>query len=273
MAASDTDLENFRRYLNQFERDCQADQDVDDALANEDSALNLGMETPRTVASTPRFASRPVSRGAPSPAPDVYADVWAQRDDKVRLGASIRRRRSPPPSKLARRGAPRDMDCGICFEDATMPCRTLCCGSVFCMEHIADWLHGNDGGADSRCPSCGAVCSLSTSLAREPGLHVPIPHPPPPYPTPLHTSPLSPSPPSESSLSSDHDQSGPGFSDGDTEASPVRHAPPKTLSAAVREPDFAANMVGKLLSIAALIIFYYVILNKSAPPADADVVL
>ena len=33
----------------------------------------------------------------------------------------------------------------------------------------------------------------------------------------------------------------------------------------------ALNMVGKLLSIAALIIFYYVILNKSAPAADVEV--
>ncbi|KAL1690304.1 hypothetical protein GGG16DRAFT_125796 [Schizophyllum commune] len=273
MAATDADLENFRRYLNQFERGCQQDSDVEDAIASEESPLNLGMETPRTVASTPRFASRPVSRGAPSPAPDVYGNVWTQqRDDKALLTSSIRRRRSPTPSKLGRRVASRDTDCGICFEDATMPCRTLCCGSTFCVQHIADWLHGDD--ADSRCPSCGAVCAVSTSLARDPGLHLPIPNPPPPYLTPLHTSPLPPSPPSDadSSSESDHDQSGPGFSDGDTtDGSPVRRSPPKTLSAAFREPDFAANMVGKLLSIAALIIFYYVILNKSAPAAEVEV--
>ncbi|TRM64123.1 hypothetical protein BD626DRAFT_493853 [Schizophyllum amplum] len=268
---ADTDLENFRRYLSQYERGCataEPDSEVEEALQHEDSPLNLGMETPRTVASTPRFALTPrsaSSRGAPSPAPEVYGDVWARRDTKeANLAGSIRRRRqSAFKAKITR-----ETDCGICFEDATMPCRTLCCGALFCMDHIAEWLHGDE--SESRCPSCGAICSLSTSLAREPGLHLPIPQPPPPYPTPLPPSSGASSEASSDSDHSDHDQTGPGFSEGDDEASPVRRASPKTLSAAVREPDFAANMAGKLLSIAALLIFYYVILSKNAPAPDPE---
>ena len=100
--------------------------DMEDALANEESPLNLGMETPRTVASTPRFASRPVSRGAPSPAPDVYGNVWTQqRDDKALLTSSIRRRRSPTPSKLGRRIASRDTECGIWCVSPSLPTQLL----------------------------------------------------------------------------------------------------------------------------------------------------
>ncbi|KIM41150.1 hypothetical protein M413DRAFT_28215 [Hebeloma cylindrosporum] len=51
-----------------------------------------------------------------------------------------------------------DRDCGICFEYAVVPCRTLCCGKIFCTEHLADWLHGPN--AEGRCPNCENACSL-----------------------------------------------------------------------------------------------------------------
>ncbi|PPR00546.1 hypothetical protein CVT26_009878 [Gymnopilus dilepis] len=51
-----------------------------------------------------------------------------------------------------------DRDCGICFEYAVRPCRTLCCGKIFCTEHLADWLHGPN--AEGRCPNCENPCSL-----------------------------------------------------------------------------------------------------------------
>ncbi|KAK7049289.1 hypothetical protein VNI00_005890 [Paramarasmius palmivorus] len=55
-----------------------------------------------------------------------------------------------------------DRDCGICFEIAVSPSRTLCCGKLFCYEHICDWLHG--AGSDGRCPACGTHCSVDTGV-------------------------------------------------------------------------------------------------------------
>ncbi|KAF8891567.1 hypothetical protein CPB84DRAFT_1783966 [Gymnopilus junonius] len=37
------------------------------------------------------------------------------------------------------------------FEYAVVPCRTLCCGKIFCTEHLADVR---------RCPNCENACSL-----------------------------------------------------------------------------------------------------------------
>ncbi|KAF8965892.1 hypothetical protein BDZ97DRAFT_1917903 [Flammula alnicola] len=51
-----------------------------------------------------------------------------------------------------------DRDCGICFEYAVVPCRTLCCGKIFCTGHLQDWLHGPN--AEGRCPNCENACSL-----------------------------------------------------------------------------------------------------------------
>jgi len=51
-----------------------------------------------------------------------------------------------------------DRDCGICFEVAVVPCRMICCGDVFCLNHISDWLYGSS--SDGRCPSCKQLCSF-----------------------------------------------------------------------------------------------------------------
>ncbi|KAJ7133149.1 hypothetical protein C8R44DRAFT_730344 [Mycena epipterygia] len=80
---------------------------------------------------------------------------------------SLIKRRSHPPSpstsNLRRRSTQRDReaerDCGICFEPASSPVRTLCCAHLFCAEHIAQWLLGPD--ADARCPACRAACSFA----------------------------------------------------------------------------------------------------------------
>ncbi|XP_006463279.1 hypothetical protein AGABI2DRAFT_120099 [Agaricus bisporus var. bisporus H97] len=76
----------------------------------------------------------------------------------------------PPQRKFTRRPrpAPRkkeavDRDCGICFEYAVQPARTLCCGNFFCTEHITDWLSGPS--SDGRCPSCSAPCSSTNILS------------------------------------------------------------------------------------------------------------
>lgn len=52
---------------------------------------------------------------------------------------------------------PADKDCGICFEYAVKPARTMCCGKIFCKEHLDDWLTGPN--ASGLCPNCDAPCS------------------------------------------------------------------------------------------------------------------
>ncbi|KAF9442301.1 hypothetical protein P691DRAFT_765356 [Macrolepiota fuliginosa MF-IS2] len=66
-----------------------------------------------------------------------------------------------------------DRDCGICFEDAVHPSRTLCCGGIFCSEHITDWLHGPS--SDGRCPSCSAPCFTPNILSLAPPTLIPKP--------------------------------------------------------------------------------------------------
>ncbi|KAJ3549435.1 hypothetical protein NMY22_g875 [Coprinellus aureogranulatus] len=55
-----------------------------------------------------------------------------------------------------------DRDCGICFEYAVRPARTVCCGKVFCQEHLEDWLSGPN--ASNLCPNCDAECSLARDV-------------------------------------------------------------------------------------------------------------
>ncbi|KAJ3564535.1 hypothetical protein NP233_g8235 [Leucocoprinus birnbaumii] len=101
--------------------------------------LNLGAESPASVLS-------PDDR-IPTPPPRVF-----------------RRSRSNSNGKAPKK--PRealDRDCGICFEYAVHPSRTLCCGMIFCFEHITDWLHGPS--SDGRCPSCSAPCSAENILS------------------------------------------------------------------------------------------------------------
>ncbi|KAJ3923907.1 hypothetical protein F5877DRAFT_73844 [Lentinula edodes] len=63
-----------------------------------------------------------------------------------------------------------DRDCGICFETARAASRTPCCGSLFCLEHISEWLIGPS--SDGKCPSCGTPCAMrsngSIALANAP---------------------------------------------------------------------------------------------------------
>ncbi|KAJ7445059.1 hypothetical protein FB451DRAFT_1568198 [Mycena latifolia] len=59
----------------------------------------------------------------------------------------------PPRSALS---VPKEAerDCGICFELAVEPVRTLCCAHLFCAEHLDAWLHGPN--SDGLCPACCA---------------------------------------------------------------------------------------------------------------------
>ncbi|KAF8186099.1 hypothetical protein K438DRAFT_1038905 [Mycena galopus ATCC 62051] len=90
-------------------------------------------------------------------------------DYKVDLGSGAAQSACPSPGPqplkrpTSRRPATRrpqkaqkepERDCGICFELAVAPVRTLCCAHLFCADHIMAWLHGP--ASDGLCPSCGA---------------------------------------------------------------------------------------------------------------------
>ncbi|KAL0961163.1 hypothetical protein HGRIS_006135 [Hohenbuehelia grisea] len=108
-----------------------------------------------------------VNLGAESPASILHADVAADADDQwaksgiaVHTNVPTRRWRSNSfnqrKRELQRESV--DRDCGICFEIAVVPCRTQCCGKLFCLEHLSEWLHGSS--SDGRCPSCKRRCAL-----------------------------------------------------------------------------------------------------------------
>ncbi|KAJ7673950.1 hypothetical protein DFH06DRAFT_751803 [Mycena polygramma] len=65
--------------------------------------------------------------------------------------------------KQRQRETEAERECGICFELAVSPIRTLCCAHLFCAEHIAAWLTGP--ASDGRCPTCRAPLSSSRLLA------------------------------------------------------------------------------------------------------------
>ncbi|KAE9402283.1 hypothetical protein BT96DRAFT_557605 [Gymnopus androsaceus JB14] len=55
-----------------------------------------------------------------------------------------------------------DRDCGICSELARKGCRTPCCRSLFCLEHINDWLTGPS--SNGKCPSCDTPCTMRNGV-------------------------------------------------------------------------------------------------------------
>jgi len=85
------------------------------------------------------------------------------------LRSSFLHWRQSPVKQLVTKKWSVDRECGICFELAVNPRRTRCCGSLFCSEHLIDWL-GGDAVVGS-CPSCQTLCSINAntiSLASPP---------------------------------------------------------------------------------------------------------
>ncbi|KAJ7804182.1 hypothetical protein B0H14DRAFT_1624718 [Mycena olivaceomarginata] len=84
--------------------------------------------------------------------------------------------------KVAARARKADArDCGICEEPAVSPVKTLCCGALFCRQHIDDWIYAP--AADGCCPACKARCVLPASRpASPPASPVPRARTPPAHP-------------------------------------------------------------------------------------------
>jgi len=58
-------------------------------------------------------------------------------------------------------------ECGICLEPAATPCKMRCCGTLYCFDHLSDWLYGSSS-SDSRCPSCSTPTNSTTPPLKRP---------------------------------------------------------------------------------------------------------
>jgi len=128
--------------------------------------LNLGAESPGSILK-PAIEDHD-DNGSGAESKDVLEDEWRKAGIAVHTDVPMRSRswRSASFSEkrrlhwrsLMKDTVSDDRDCGICFEAAVAPCRMVCCGNVFCLNHISDWLYGSS--SDGRCPSCKKFCSF-----------------------------------------------------------------------------------------------------------------
>lgn len=129
-------------------------------------SLNLGAEsiTPSPLPSPPMSRENSwLKTGDPfaiqlhqSTSSSPYSAYSAPSSAPVRTASKQRLSTSSTPSILpggrpmkGKRESVWDRDCAICFESAVHPHRTLCCGTLFCLEHISDWME-----RDTHCPTC-----------------------------------------------------------------------------------------------------------------------
>ncbi|KAF9267057.1 hypothetical protein L218DRAFT_856679 [Marasmius fiardii PR-910] len=95
--------------------------------------LNLGAETPGTSSNStfPLDEGYLVSRLSGTKEAPSRGKLWRSSSfyDKLRRRDALVHEKE---------GGRLDKDCGICFEAAVSPARTLCCGKLFCTDHIMD---------------------------------------------------------------------------------------------------------------------------------------
>ncbi|KIY71444.1 hypothetical protein CYLTODRAFT_418833 [Cylindrobasidium torrendii FP15055 ss-10] len=233
--------DNNERYdpynIRQCEDDIEEEQDA--------YRLNLGAETPRSIMSDDlSFQDAPMSRAG------IAANTGVPT--RKRSWRSLSFVRKSPTLRHSKNC--QELDCGICFEPAAIPCRALCCGKLFCLEHLTDWLHGSS--SDGRCPSCKSPCSLElvSNAAISSGTRRAPPSPPPTRAS--HRS----SPSIDSTASDTSSESEVDGTTSDDEAM-------QTWSVETRDPadlseDALSRIMGKVLSIVALMVFFHAILPQ-----------
>ncbi|KAJ6484660.1 hypothetical protein C8R45DRAFT_998941 [Mycena sanguinolenta] len=114
--------------------------------------------------------------------------VPAPQPPQIKRPVARRATRQRQPQTQKKPSKEPERECGICFELAVSPVRTLCCSHLFCAEHIMAWLHGP--ASDGLCPSCGAPnLDISLLALGHPGLTHAVPPPPPPTPRSASASP------------------------------------------------------------------------------------
>ncbi|KAF8887103.1 hypothetical protein BD779DRAFT_1528158 [Infundibulicybe gibba] len=221
-------------------------------------ALNLGVESPASVSPSPSSQ-------------DIPRDPWTTKPTTKRKSRDLKRSTGV------------DRDCGICFELAVSPCRTKCCGALFCAQHIAEWLSG--AASDGCCPACASPCALDTqhmlSLAPPKLLLSPTksaaaaqdkervlcrtPTPPPPTTRPLLLlfQPSSPESAKTSRSRSTKIPPPPNDKDSDKDAQTLPSALPVAPDANTESDDLHRSL-GRIMSIVALTLVLYVLLSAGS---------
>ncbi|KAG2005625.1 hypothetical protein CC2G_002014 [Coprinopsis cinerea AmutBmut pab1-1] len=150
------------------------EKDVDDLVEEEYDCgyLNLGAESPHSTGSISPFSfneDRPPANWKPGPSASA-------RRGSVNAGSGGNNNSNNGGNQKKKTSGP-DRDCGICFEYAVKPLRTLCCGKIFCEQDLRDWLHGPN--ASGLCPNCDVPCTLedNTLSLVSPSLRSPPPPP------------------------------------------------------------------------------------------------
>ncbi|KAK7001785.1 hypothetical protein R3P38DRAFT_3283548 [Favolaschia claudopus] len=127
-------------------------EDESEFIDGNDYRLDLGSGALESGCPTPT----PVPRGTSQPHSGIRRPIARRPSSRSKQAAREATLRISSREKEAER------DCGICFEPATNPTRTSCCGHLFCAEHIVSWL--NHPASDGRCPSCLTLTSSNTVL-------------------------------------------------------------------------------------------------------------
>ncbi|KAF5370397.1 hypothetical protein D9758_007000 [Tetrapyrgos nigripes] len=141
------------------------------ALPDEECDIDLGAENPNSVLKEQIAQS---SVATPDEDPEhskewktsgiaVHTAIpprprdWHSNSYEERLKEEQERhRKEQQPKGKGRSGDERE--CGICFDPALNPRRTPCCKTLYCLEHITDWLTGPS--AAGLCPSCETSCTI-----------------------------------------------------------------------------------------------------------------
>ncbi|TFK68020.1 hypothetical protein BDN72DRAFT_858701 [Pluteus cervinus] len=103
----------------------------------------------QSISELPEYDVAPLNLGVEDPE-DMATPVLGSEDSSGTVNTNVvAKRRSWSPKRWDNRALKGtkevvDMDCGICFENAVMPCQTRCCGRLFCLEHIADVIYDRE---------------------------------------------------------------------------------------------------------------------------------
>ncbi|KAE9407526.1 hypothetical protein BT96DRAFT_105331 [Gymnopus androsaceus JB14] len=140
----------------------------------------------------------------------------------------------------------------ILWHLAVEPSQTRCCGRIFCQDHLQNWLNTTS----DHCPSCGSYCSTDTVI------FPPSASPNMPYaaaPSSLrNASQADPDSFSASSDSSDDSDSAEGRTSDHNHLLSAFSLIKNTASSTM-DPELAGGVLGKVLSIVALTLVFYVL--------------
>jgi hypothetical protein len=115
-----------------------------------DTPLNLGAESPGSILNPAMTPIRPLTPNAEAWKDSGIAAVPSDIPTRSKLWRSASfERRKKGAAKLKQDD---EASCGICFQLPIKPRKMKCCGSVYCLEDITNWLYGSS--SDGRCPSC-----------------------------------------------------------------------------------------------------------------------